>query len=177
MRRELFIHFAFWLSFFIFITLVKGYTSLVYWPFWLGGIFGTLLPDLDHIIYFYFVRPSDLSSQRFNFLAQKHEIKRMLTLLYETRGERRGLIFHSVFFQIIFLVLTFWMLSSSSSLFGRGMVLAFALHLSIDQLMDLTDVGSLENWVKMFPLKFDLKQAKIFTFASIFLVCLFGFFL
>lgn len=177
MRRELFIHFAFWLSFFIFITLFKEYFSLSYWPFWLGGIFGTLLPDIDHVIYFYLISPRDLTSQRFNYLVQRTEIKRMLTLLYETRGERKGLIFHSVFFQIIFIILTFWMLSSSSSLFGRGMVLAFALHLSIDQIMDLTDLGSFDNWVKMFPVQLDLKNAKIYTFASILLVCLFGFFL
>src|SRR5258706_3522351 len=167
MRRELFIHFAFWLSFFIFITLAKSYFSLAFWPFWLGGIFGTVLPDLDHVIYFYFLSPRDLTSQRFNFLIQKHEIKRMLTLLYETRGERRGLIFHSVFFQIIFMILTFWMISSSSSLFGRGLVLAFALHLSIDQIMDLTDIGTFDNWVKMFPIKFDYKKAKIYTFTTI----------
>ncbi|HKC04387.1 MAG TPA: hypothetical protein VKC54_00725 [Patescibacteria group bacterium] len=174
MRRELFIHFAFWLSFFIFITLAKSYFSLAFWPFWLGGIFGTVLPDLDHVIYFYFLSPRDLTSQRFNFLIQKHEIKRMLTLLYETRGERRGLIFHSVFFQIIFMILTFWMISSSSSLFGRGLVLAFALHLSIDQIMDLTDIGTFDNWVKMFPIKFDYKKAKIYTFTTILLVLVFG---
>jgi len=98
----------------------------------------------------------------------------MLTLLYETRGERRGLIFHSVFFQIIFMILTFWMISSSSSLFGRGLVLAFALHLSIDQIMDLTDIGTFDNWVKMFPIKFDYKKAKIYTFTTILLVLVFG---
>jgi len=176
-KRELFIHFAFWLSFFIFISLVKGYAPLAFWAFWLGGIFGTLLPDLDHVIYFYFLSPRDLTSQRFNFLAQRREIGRMLTLLYETREERRGLIFHSAFFQIIFLTLTFWMLSSSSSLFGRGMVLAFALHLSIDQMMDLTDQGSFDNWLKMFPIRLDPKNAKIYTLTMILLVCLFGFLL
>lgn len=174
MRRELFIHFAFWLSFFVFITLLKGYVSLSFWPFWLGGVFGTLLPDIDHVIYFYFVSPRDLTSQRFNFLAQKHDVRRMLTLLYETRVERRGLIFHSVFFQIIFLTLTFWMLSSSASLFGRGLVLAFALHLSIDQIIDLTDLDSFESWIKMFPIQLNLREAKIYIFCTIFLVCLLG---
>lgn len=177
MRRELFLHFSFWLSFFIFIMLAKQYFFWGIWPFWVGGIVGTLLPDIDHIIYFYFIRPNDLTSQRFNYLAQKSEIKRMLTLLYETRDERRGLIFHSVFFQIIFMILTFWMLSSSSSLFGRGLVLAFALHLSIDQIIDLMDIGSFDNWTKIFPIQFDLDKAKIYTLVMLLLVCTFGLFL
>ena len=177
MRRELFLHFSFWISFFIFITLVRGYFNWAYLLFWFGGAVGTLLPDLDHVLYFYLIKPTELTSQRFNFLAQKHEIKRMFILLYETRGERRDLIFHSVYFQIIFLVLTFWMMSSSSSLFGRGLVLAFALHLSIDQIIDLTGMGSFSNWTKMFPVLNDIKFAKIYIFCTTLLVCIFGFLL
>lgn len=175
MRRELFLHFSFWLSFFIFVVLIKHYFSLDFWPFWLGGIFGTLLPDIDHIIYFYFISPADLSSQRFNFLAKRREVGRMATLLYETRTERKGLIFHTLFFQVIFLILTFWMLTSSGSLFGRGMVLAFALHLSIDQLIDLTDLKSFDNWLRFFPIELDFGKSKIYWAASTVLLLVFGF--
>lgn len=175
MRRELFIHFAFFISFFIFISLIKHYVSLDFWPFWLGGVFGTILPDLDHVIYFYFISPSDLTSKRFDFLAHKKEIGRMTTLLYETRGERKGLIFHTVFFQVIFLILTFWLLTSSSSLFGRGMVLAFALHLSIDQLMDLVDMKSFDNWLRFFPVDLDYQKAQIYWLGTTLLLLIFGF--
>ena len=106
MRREIFLHFAFWFSFFVFITLIRKYFNLSYWPFWVGGIVGTLLPDIDHILYLY-LRPQELTSQRVGLLLDKREIKRTLSLLYETRTERRDLIFHTAFFQIIFLILTF----------------------------------------------------------------------
>ena len=162
MRRELFIHYSFWFSFFVFVAIVKHYLALPYWGFWLGGLFGTILPDLDHIIYFYLVKPVELTSQRFNFFLEKHAIGRMFTLLYETRSERTGLIFHTIFFQIIFFVLTFWMMSSSGSIFGKGMVLAFALHLLIDQIMDLTELGNFDNWFKNLPFKLDLAQSKIY---------------
>ena len=134
MRRELFIHFSFWFSFFVLISIFKHYLSLNFWPFWLGGVIGTFLPDIDHLIYVLFLSPQELTSQRIGFLWNKKEYKRMIELLYETRSERRGLVFHTIFFQLIFLVLTFWILSSSASLFGRGLVLSFALHLSVDQL-------------------------------------------
>lgn len=176
MKRELFIHYSFWLSFFIFVALIRHYLSLTYWPFWVGGVIGTILPDLDHVIYFYLISPSELTSQRFNFLLQKKDILRMVQLLYETRSERRGLIFHTIFFQMIFAVLTFLMVTSSS-LLGKGLVLAFFLHLIIDQIMDLTELGSLDNWLKNSPIRLDYRGAKIYWTASLVALIVFGFLL
>lgn len=175
MRRELFIHFSFWFAFFVFITLIKHFFNLSFWPFWLGGLFGTILPDLDHVIYAVFLRPQELTSQRLNFLINRKEVKRAVELLYETRSERKGLIFHSVYFQLIFLVLTFWMLSSSSSLFGRGLVLSFALHLSVDQIVDLMELGSFDNWLKFSPIYLDLKKAQFYWLGTTLLLLVFGF--
>lgn len=175
MKRELFIHYSFWFAFFVFVALVKRYFVLSDWGFWIGGIFGTILPDIDHIIYFYFVSPIDLTSQRFDFMVQKKQFGRMAQLLYDTRTERKGLIFHTFFFQIIFYILTFWMMSSSGSLFGKGMVLAFALHLSIDQLMDLTEIGNLGNWKKYLPFNMNEDQERLYWFSSSLLVLIFGF--
>ena len=176
MRRELFLHFAFWFAFFIFTSLAKQQFTLSYWPFWLGGILGIFLPDLDHLIYAYFVKPQELTSQRVGYLINKNDIKRTVELLYETRSERNGLIFHTVFFQIIFLILTFWIWSSSGSLFGKGLVLSFALHLLVDQIVDLTETGSFDNWQKDLPFKFDLDKAKIYWLVNLILVLGFGFF-
>ncbi|KKU09916.1 MAG: hypothetical protein UX13_C0026G0032 [Candidatus Woesebacteria bacterium GW2011_GWB1_45_5] len=176
MRRELFLHYAFWFSFFVFITIVNGFFDLLYWPFWVGGIVGTLLPDIDHLLYIY-LKPQELTSQRVNFFLDRREIKRIIGLLYETRSERRDLIFHTIFFQLIFLVLTFWMISSSGSLFGRGLVLAFALHLSVDQIVDLTEMQSFDNWFKNLPFRLDLKQSQIYWVITLLIVLVFGFLL
>lgn len=176
MKRELFIHFSFWVSFFIFVALVRHYLAVPYWPFWVGGVIGTLLPDLDHVIYFYVVSPSELTSQRFNFLLQKKDILRMVQLLYETRAERRGLIFHTIFFQLIFTVLTFLMVTSSS-LVGKGIVLAFFLHLIIDQIMDLTELGTLDNWMKNSPIRLDYRGSKIYWTVGLAALLVFGFLL
>jgi hypothetical protein len=175
MRRELFIHLAYSFSFFVFISLFRHFLTINYWPFWLGGLVGVFLPDIDHLIYVFFLSPQELTSQRINFLLGKGEVKRMVELLYETRTERRGLIFHTFFFQIIFLILTFWLISSSASLFGRGLVLSFALHLSIDQITDLLDMKSLDNWAKFLPIKLDYRMARIYSVAGILLVCFMGF--
>ncbi len=175
MKRELFLHFSFWFSFFIFVALVKHYFALSYWPFWLGGLLGVILPDIDHLLYVYFIKPTDLTSQRVNYLVNKKELFRSAELLYETRSERNGLIFHTIFFQLIFFVLTFWMLSSSGSMFGRGLVLSFILHLSVDQIIDLNDLKSLENWFTNLPFTFDFQKSRVYWIASTVVILAMGF--
>lgn len=177
MKRELFIHYTFWFSFFILITLVHKYFNLSYWPFWLGGILGTLLPDIDHLIYVFFLQPQDLTSQRVSSDLQKGDWKKSLNLLYLTRSERMGLIFHTVTFQLIFLVLTFLMMSSSSSLFGKGLVLAFSLHLLIDQIVDLMELETFDNWQKNLPFEVDLDKAKIYWLVMLIVTIIIGLFI
>jgi hypothetical protein len=174
MRRELFIHFSFWFAFFVVIAVFKNYFALPYWSFWLGGLVGVVMPDLDHLIYVYFIKPTDLSSQRINYLVNKKSLFRSVELMYETRSERRGLIFHTIFFQLIFFILTFWMLSSSGSYFGKGLVLSFILHLSIDQLIDLNDLKNLETWFTNLPFKLDLSQSKNYWKISTAVILLLG---
>lgn len=177
MKKELFIHFAYFFAFFVFVTLFRQYFNWAYVWFWLGGVLGTILPDIDHIIYVYVTSPHELTSQRVDYLVKKKDYRRATELLYETRGERGGLIFHTIFFQLIFLVLTFWMMSSSNSLFGRGLVLAFALHLSIDQIADILEFGNLNNWLKPVSLGLTVDKVKIYWFFTLAVTLVFGFFM
>lgn len=177
MRKELFIHFSFWFSFFVFITIARHYFDFLYWPIWLGGVVGMFLPDIDHILYVLLLRPEELTSQRFAFLLGKKETWRAIEILYETRSERRGLIFHTILFQLIFLVLTFWMVTSSGSIFGKGLALSFAMHLVVDEIVDLTETGNLDNWLKLSPIKLDLTQSKTYWVVMLGLVLLMGLFI
>jgi len=174
MRKELTTHFIFWLIYFVAIVLLKHYFSLSHILFVIGGLLGVILPDLDHLIYAYFVKPQDLTSQRIDYLVNKNEIKRTVELLYETREERRELIFHSIFFQGIFFILMFWVLSSSGSLLGRGLVLSFMLHLSVDQFIDLKNTNNLGSWLKNLPFGLDINQSKIYWITTTSLVVLMG---
>lgn len=177
MRKEAFIHLSFLISFFIFISLFKGWMDVSYWPFWLGGIIGNFLPDLDHFIYVYFLKPYELTSQRVSYMLGKRDVLRTFRLLAETRSERTKLIFHSGLFQLILLVLTFLVVTSSGSLFGRGLVLAFFLHLLVDQMVDLAEIGNLDNWFGGFPVAFNENQARGYCFIMIFVFLLLGFLL
>lgn len=175
MKRELSTHFIYWLIFFALIILIRQHFSLNYIYFVVGGLLGVVLPDIDHLIYAYFIKPGDLTSQRINYLVNKNEIKRTVELLYETREERRELIFHSIFFQGILFILVFWILTSSGSLLGKGLVLSFVFHLSVDQLIDLKNFGDLGMWFKNLPFKLDINQSKIYWIATTSLIVFMGF--
>jgi len=177
MKKEIFIHFAFFVSLFIFVSIARGYFSFSSWQFWLGGLVGTILPDIDHLLYVFFLKPQELTSQRVSYLVGKRDIWGGLELLAETRSERTRLIFHTTTFQLIFLVLTFFVLTSSGSLMGRGLVLAFFLHLMVDQAVDLAATGSLSNWFKNFPVGLDVAKQKTYWWAQIVLLLIFSFLL
>lgn len=177
MKKELFIHFAFLFSFLAFVSVFKGWFDVSYLPFVIGGIIGTVLPDLDHFIYAYFLRPGELTSQRAVSMIQRRDIKRVLDLLADTRYERTKLIFHTAAFQIVFFVLAFFVITSSSSLLGRGIVLGFLLHQAVDQLVDLTGVSSLDTWFKDMPFSIGKDKHWAYWVGVVLLVFIFGFLL
>jgi hypothetical protein len=177
MKKEIFIHFAFLVSLFIFISLFRGYLTLSYWPLWVGGLVGTILPDVDHFIYIFFLRPYEYTSQRASYMLGKKDVLGTLRFLAETRYERTKIIFHTATFQIIFVVLAFWVITSSGSMFGRGLVLAFLLHMLTDQIVDIMETGGLSMWFKDFPLEIDQEKVKTYWVIQVLLFLILAFIL
>lgn len=177
MKKEAATHLIFFVATFLLISLLRRYFSLNYVFFWAGGFLGTLLPDLDHLIYVYYLRPQELTSQRTQYLIAKNEFWRTLSLLAATRNERKQLIFHSAFFQVVFLVLAFFALTSSGSLLGRGLVLAFLLHLLVDQMLDFFTLDHLDNWFNQFNFSLSREKALFYWLAMIGTFAFFAFLL
>lgn len=146
MKKELYIHFGFTISYLLVLSILNGWFKLSFYGLWIGGLIGTLLPDADHFVYAYFLRPQELTSQRARHLVFKKEYLNSIRLLFDTRKERTNLIFHSVLFQLIFIVVTFLIITSSGSVFGIGLVLSFYIHMLVDQLIDYMDMGNIDNW-------------------------------
>ena len=177
MKKELLLQFPFFIALFILISVFKGWLLLSYWPFWVGGIVGLFFPYLDHFLYVFLLKPYELTSQRVKFLFNSKRYKECLKLLIDTKTERVDLIIHSVYFQIIFAVLTFWVLTSSGSLIGRGIVLAFYLHLLVDQFKDYQYQGSVDRWFKNFQDIFDQTGKIYYLIVATLLLLVFAFFL
>jgi len=137
MRREIFVRLSFLISVLILVSIVKHWLSLAFWPFWLGGILGLFLPDLDHLVYIFFLGPQELTSQRVVYLIRNKNFRGAVSLLFDTRAERGDLVLHSNFAFVVILIFTFWMLTSSGSLLGVGLVLGMVVHLLVDRIKNV----------------------------------------
>ena len=162
MKKEVLVHSLSFLIFFVLVTLVRGWFDVAFIAFWVGGILGTILPDVDHLIYVYYLRPEEYDSQRTTHMAGNRNFVQSFKYLAETRDSRTRLIFHTVYFQLIFLALTLFVITSSGSLFGRGIVLAFSLHLLVDQVMDFMGIGNINNWFRNTPFQFSADKQKVY---------------
>ena len=183
MKKELAQHFLSTLILFISIFLFRYLNihllsaNLSFLPFLAGGIIGTILPDVDHIIYVYYLRPYEVTSQRVMYDVKKGNLRESWNLLAATRSERTNLILHTVTFQLLFLLLSFLVITSSASLLGRGLVIAFLLHLFVDEVVDLRASGNLTNWFKNIPIQLDQTQLSIYLIVNFSAILLFAFLL
>lgn len=132
MKKEVANYLIYWFGYFVFLTVVNSLYSLNYWPLYAGGLIGLfIMPNLDHLLYVFVFKPQELTSVRVKTLVLYKQYKEAIRLLFDTREERIDLIFHTSLFQVVFAVLTFWVVTSSGNLFARGMVLAYLLNLVI----------------------------------------------
>jgi hypothetical protein len=176
MKKDLVIHFSYLVVLFVLVSLVKRWFAFSYAPFWLGGILGTILPDIDHLLYVYIIKPDSPSSARVISQMTKGNLLKNLDYLASTRHERTGLVFHTALFQIIFILFAFLVVTSSGSLFGTGIVLAFSLHLIIDQVIDIMDRGTISHWFANIAFKLDKRQERWFIGVNALTLLLLGFY-
>lgn len=176
MKKELSTHFVYFIAYFLLITLFKRFFDTRVVIFWLGGIFGILLPYLDYLVYIYFLYPSADISVRSSLLIKQRDFKQLSSVLFTDEGRKIRKIFHTVHFYVIFLVLSLLILTSSSSIFGRGLVLGFVIHLYIEQVYDFMEKGSLDNWFEKIDIKLDREQQLWYLGFNAVLLLIFGFY-
>ncbi|OGM01938.1 hypothetical protein A2115_03720 [Candidatus Woesebacteria bacterium GWA1_41_8] len=178
MKRDLLTHFSFMLALFILIAVANHWFTLTYIvPFAVGGLIGTLLPDVDHFIYAYITSPTDLTSQRVAGLLSQRQFFKAWDLLVITRAERRELIFHTIYFQLIFWVFALLVITSSGSTLAQGIVTAFALHLLIDQVTDFMQTKNINNWFDKLNITLDIEQTRWYLIGNFITLIVFGFFI
>lgn len=165
MKKEIVNHFLYFAGYFVFLTLVNNLYSFEYWPLYLGGLVGLFLPNLDHLLYVFVLKPYELTSQRIIAFIKNKQVKEAIVLLYDTKEERSDLMFHTILYQLIFTILTFWVVSSSGNLFGRGLVLAYYLNLVL---------FNLKKFLNKELIFGDSNQTRIYFAGQVILLFVFG---
>lgn len=170
MRKDVLTHFTFAIALFIIITVIKNWFDIMYVTFWIGGVIGTLLPDIDYLINVYVLNPDREESKVTADMVSQKRVAGVWERVAQARKGKTELLFHTIIFQLIFWVFAVYVLSSTGSLLAKGIVLAFALHLIIDQLTDLMETGSLSLWFAKAPFALDEHKQKIYLLLNILLI-------
>lgn len=163
MKREAVLHFGAFLIFFVVYSLVHRvwqFDVMVPVAFFMGGIIGTILPDIDHLIYIYFMRPDEYGSLRTQRMIKQGNFWEAIDFLATERERRNVLILHSAYFLVILIPLMFLLLSSGGSNFGAGLIFAFYLHLLVDLLIDYKSIGNLRNWYQKLNINLTSNQER-----------------
>ncbi len=148
MAKEFYKHLGATLLFFGVITLLKFELNLNLLGLWMGAILGTFVLDIDHLIFTYITRPDHPTSFAIKEFLLKRDFRGALLYFGQHHKEHVELSFHSAIFQNLFWVFCFFVLTSTPGLFGKGLVMAAALHLIVDEVSDLfEDEGHLRKWL------------------------------
>lgn len=173
-KKEFLGHLLITLGWLVIITLLRWFWHLSLVWLWLGGLIGTFLLDIDHLIYFLMTNPHELTSQRVKRLLEQHRFKETLSLMADTRRERPKLALHNALFQVILYILAFFVLTSTNNLFGAGLVMGLALHLLKDEFQDLIiDEEYLRTWL-FWPVKIEISLQNQKFFVILMLLILLG---
>lgn len=133
-KKEFVIHLLYLTPYLLLVMLFNRYFYLGVWQLWVGGVVGTILPFADHFVYIYYLAPHELSSQRVVSYIKQKQYFTAFELAFATVHERGNLVFHTLLFNVVIAVLAFYIVTSTGSLFGKGVVLAFYVHLVVDML-------------------------------------------
>ena len=161
---------------FALVTILKGWMDLFVIPLWIGGAIGVFLPEVDHFIYAYFLRPHEYDSQRMQRMVNQGQVMQSVQMGSEARTERQNLVFHTIYFQIVFLLFALFVVTSTGSLLGRGIVLGFLLNLVVDQGLDLQKTHALENWFRQLKLNLSREQASFYVLGNLLVIIVLAFF-
>lgn len=138
MKRYVISHLPIALAYGLLITAFRGN----WWPFetremlrwigWLVGVVvGVLILFIDRIAYTY-AYPEEQLSKQFGWFIKNKQYGQALAILDLRRNEQQKLTFRSALFMAIWVPLAFFALTSTSGLFGKGVVMGLMLHILTD---------------------------------------------
>lgn len=166
-RNEVYSHLFITFVYFLLVSVLHWKIDLNLLWLWLGALAGTFLLDIDHLIYWFISHPEEEDSRQARVLLKTENFKGLYLLLKRTHEWHDRLIFHTATFQIILLILSFYVLTSGGSFFGSALVLSMNLHLLKDEWFDFlgSRKAELGNW-----LFWQIKELTIERYLDLYLV-------
>jgi hypothetical protein len=156
---------SFWLFFKV------PYYQYIY--LFLGLGVGTYFLDLDHIVYWLYLNPNTDESRLAKTAIFKYDFRSIFKLISATQHQHTNLIFHHFFFQVVISIISFFVFSSSSNVFGNSLLFAINIHLLVHEFDDYKNrKAHLQDWLfareqKQLPIDYLGKYIALFTCLNI----------
>lgn len=108
--------------------------QIINWYF--GGGLGWLLVFLERLVWVYWTKPQTQLATEARYLISQRRFKAVGQLLMMRSQEQIELSFHSALFQAVWVPLALFAITSTASMFGKGMIMGLGLHLLYDEWQD-----------------------------------------
>lgn len=133
MKRYVLSHVPMALVYVVILFVIKaGWNNYLSWIWMLGGVVvGVLILFLDRVAFTYSY-PSAQISQQFAWYWKEKKYGTALALLDARRLEQERLVFRSALFMALWVPLSFFALTSTAGMFGKGVVMGLMLHILSD---------------------------------------------
>jgi hypothetical protein len=144
----------------------------------LGILFGSFILDIDHFIFWYFLKPNLEESRLARTVISHYDVKSTYRLLKTSQQTHYNLIFHHYFFQVILVLFSFFIFTSTNNLFISSLVITLNLHLLVDEYIDyFSNPKILQRWLfaresTQLPTKFLGRYLSFFSFFLIIFIFL-----
>lgn len=100
---------------------------------WLGGLVGWLMVWLDCLVYIYWLHPETQVSQYIRYHFDRKNFKVGWRLLEQRQGEMEELTLRSALFQIAWVILALFALTSTASIFGKALVMGLGGRILLEE--------------------------------------------
>ena len=129
---------------------------------------GLYIGVLDRLVYAYVSQPTDQFSMQLKNLVSQHRYLELVRVSHEDKSTFRKLSTNSVLFLGVWVVLALFVLTSSISFFGQGLIMGIGLVLARDVLVDLSRLDILQQRL-FWPIARDLSEHETKIVAYMFL--------
>lgn len=126
----------------------------------IGLLLGMVAIDSDHFIFWFFIKPRSEESKLIKFAIQKKDIKTITKIVQSSHTTHHNLVFHHYFFQVILVLFSLFILTSTKNTIISAIVLGLNLHLLVDEIIDYKQNPKvLQKWLfareeKQLPIEF-----------------------
>jgi hypothetical protein len=151
-RRQKVLQDLLWLGYFLGLGVLRAKYGRADWlgiiNLLIGGGLGWILIWVERLVYIYWSHTQTQVAQYARYHFSQRHWRTGLALLEQRQAEIKELGFRSALFQVVWVGLAVFVLSSTSSSFGQALVMGLGLHILVDEWQDfLSNKRRLKTWL------------------------------